>query len=156
VPHPKSITLQDPIVSSEWVKPTTLEGDKEYLQFFPQLMEVAKYGETKDHVLAKAIVLARKSFQKMLRFQLDIAVHDCKELMKNEEAIKRRYNLYYFAVSEIVLNKMDFKSVLKSIRDGDSGLPYGLTEFTFCTDLWDGIIAEIVRVELEIHVYYLS
>jgi hypothetical protein len=50
VPHLKSITLQDSIVSSEWVKPTTLEGDKEYLQFFPQLMEVAKYGETKDHV----------------------------------------------------------------------------------------------------------
>jgi hypothetical protein len=37
-------------------------------------MQATKFGETKDHVLAKAIVLARKLFQKMLPFQIDIAV----------------------------------------------------------------------------------
>jgi len=109
-------------------------------------MQATKFGETKDHVLSKAIVLARKSFQKMLWFQIDIAVQDCMELMKSEEAKKRRYDLYYFAVSEIVLNKMEYESVLKCIRDGDSGLPYGLTEFAYHTYLWDGQIAEIVRV----------
>jgi hypothetical protein len=67
------------------------------------------------------------------------------ELMKSEEATKRRYDLYYFAVSEIILNKMEFESLLRSIRDGDSGLPYGLTEFASHTDLWDGHIADIVR-----------
>ncbi|CAO2039214.1 unnamed protein product [Urochloa humidicola] len=135
----------DPQISCEWVKPTTLEGDKQYLQFFPQLLQAAKFGETKDHVFAKAIVLARKSFQKMLRFQIDIAVEDCMEFMKTEEAIHQRHDLYYFAVTEIVLNKMEFQSVLKSIRNGDSGLPYGLTEFDPSqADCWDGRIADIV------------
>ncbi|CAL4887336.1 unnamed protein product [Urochloa decumbens] len=135
----------DPQISCEWAKPTTLEGDKQCLQFFPQLMEAAKFGETKDHVFAKAIVLTRKSFQKMLRFQIDFAVQDCMELMKTEEEIHRRYDLYYFAVTEIVLNKMEFKSVLKSIRNGDSGLPYDLTEFAPSqADRRDGHIADIV------------
>ncbi|CAN6238346.1 unnamed protein product [Urochloa humidicola] len=119
----------DPEISCSWVKPTTLEGDEQYLQFFPDLMQAAKFGETKDHVFAKAIVLARKSFQKMLCFQIDIAVQDCMKLMETKEAVHRRYGLYYFTVTEIVLNKMEFESVLKSIRNGDSGLPYGLTEF---------------------------
>jgi hypothetical protein len=49
----------------------------------------------KDHVLAKAIVLARKSFQKMLFFQIDIAVEDCMKLLEYEEGMNQCYYLYY-------------------------------------------------------------
>jgi hypothetical protein len=58
-------------------------------------MEATEYGQTKDHVLAKAIVLARKSFQKMLFFQIDIAVEDCMKLLEYEERMNQRYYLYY-------------------------------------------------------------
>ncbi|CAL4887340.1 unnamed protein product [Urochloa decumbens] len=135
----------EPLISCKWVKPSTLEGDKQYLEFFPKLIQAAEYGETKDNVLAKAIVLATKLFPKMLYFQIDIAVQDCIELKKNEERMKQRYDLYYFTVCEIVLNGKDLKSVLDDIRDGYTGLPYDLTEFgSYNTDTWEGVIADIV------------
>uniref|UniRef100_A0A0A9BAX4 Uncharacterized protein n=1 Tax=Arundo donax TaxID=35708 RepID=A0A0A9BAX4_ARUDO len=135
----------DPLISFEWVKPTTLEGDKQYLEFFPKLVNATEYGDTKDDVLAKAIVLAKKSFRKMLYFQINIAVQDCLELKETEARMNQRYSLYYFAVSEIVLNGSDCKSVLRSIRDGYSGLPFYLTEFdSYTTDVWEGVILDIV------------
>jgi len=118
VPHPNIIILQDPIVSCKWLRPTTFEGDEQYLQFFPLLVQATEYGETKDHVVAKATVIARKSFQKMLRFQIDIAVEDCMDFLRIDEAMKRRYNLYYFAVSEIILNGKDSLLHKRFFRDG--------------------------------------
>lgn len=68
--------------------------------------------------------------------------------------MKRRYNLYYFAVIEIILNGKDFESLVKSISNDDSGFPYGLTEFGSSTYLCKPKSAEIVRVYCRL--YYLS
>uniref|UniRef100_A0A0A9FQ91 Uncharacterized protein n=1 Tax=Arundo donax TaxID=35708 RepID=A0A0A9FQ91_ARUDO len=108
----------EPVICCQWVKPTTLKGDKQYIKFFHKLMEATEYGHTKDHVLAKAIVLARKSYQNMLFFQIDFAVEDCMKLLENEERMNQRYQLYYFAVSEEILNRKDRETVIKSIMDG--------------------------------------
>ena len=75
------------------------------------------------------------------------------DFLRIEEAMKRRYNLYYFAVIEIILNGKDFESVVKSIRNGDSCLPYGLTEFGSSTYLCKAKSAEIVRVFTDYTIY---
>lgn len=120
------------------------------------LMEVTEYGHTRDHVLAKGIVLARKLFQKILFFQISTAVQDCMKLLEYEERMKQRYDIYYSIVSQIVLNGKDCKDLINSIKAGESGLPYNLTEFgAHDMHVWESVIANIVsETILVVTVYF--
>lgn len=112
-----------------YIEPTTLEGDLQYIDFFDKLMESARYRETKDGVLAKAIVIANKFFQKMLFFQIRIAVDEYLQLMHHLEKMAQRHKLYYYIVHEELIEKKERKAIFKHIQEGRVRLFYDLTEF---------------------------
>uniref|UniRef100_A0A0D3F189 Lipoyl-binding domain-containing protein n=1 Tax=Oryza barthii TaxID=65489 RepID=A0A0D3F189_9ORYZ len=106
-----------------------------YAHFFPDfnrspLMDTVECGNTEDTVLAKAITIATQSYQKMLYFQIEAAVQDCLELLKEMERMNDRYDFYHFIASEILFNNKSYEDVLKLIRDGHVELHYTLKEFS--------------------------
>uniref|UniRef100_A0A0D9YMW4 Uncharacterized protein n=1 Tax=Oryza glumipatula TaxID=40148 RepID=A0A0D9YMW4_9ORYZ len=93
-------------------------------------MDTVECGNTEDTVLAKAIIIATQSYQKMLYFQIEAAVQDCLELLKEMERMNDRYDFYHFIASEILFNNKSYEDVLKLIRDGHVELHYTLKEFS--------------------------
>ncbi len=93
-------------------------------------MDTVECGNTEDTVLAKAITIATQSYQKMLYFQIEAAVQDCLELLKEMERMNDRYDFYHFIASEILFNNKSYEDVLKLIRDGHVELHYTLKEFS--------------------------
>uniref|UniRef100_A0A0D9VCQ7 Lipoyl-binding domain-containing protein n=1 Tax=Leersia perrieri TaxID=77586 RepID=A0A0D9VCQ7_9ORYZ len=116
-------------LNPEWLRPSTLEGDLQYIIFFHKLMDTVEHGNTEDEVLAKAITIARKSFQKILYFQIEAAAQDCLKLIEHMERMNDRYDFYHFFVSEILFNNKSYEDVLKLIRDGHVELHFTLNEF---------------------------
>nr|XP_051185242.1 uncharacterized protein LOC127299335 isoform X3 [Lolium perenne]XP_051185243.1 uncharacterized protein LOC127299335 isoform X4 [Lolium perenne] len=112
-----------------WVRPTTYEGDDQYVYFFRELLAEAEYTNTKDRVLAKAIAIANKAFRKMLYFQIELAVGDCMMLLEEKEKFQQRCNLYGYVASEIYFKNQKYESVLERVKHGHEGLCYELTEF---------------------------
>uniref|UniRef100_A0A453MGF4 Uncharacterized protein n=1 Tax=Aegilops tauschii subsp. strangulata TaxID=200361 RepID=A0A453MGF4_AEGTS len=112
-----------------YIEPTTLDGDLQYIEFFDKLMESARYRETRDGVLAKAIVMANKLFNKMLFFQIKIAVDECLQLMEHLEKMGQRHQLYYYVVHELLIKRKDRQDIIDQIREEKVQLVYDLTEF---------------------------
>ncbi|EEC72576.1 hypothetical protein OsI_06018 [Oryza sativa Indica Group] len=121
---------RSPRITSDWLRPSTFEGDLQYILFFHKLMDTVECGNTEDTVLAKAITIATQSYQKMLYFQIEAAVQDCLELLKEMERMNDRYDFYHFIASEILFNNKSYEDVLKLIRDGHVELHYTLKEFS--------------------------
>ncbi|XP_037421558.1 uncharacterized protein LOC125551094 [Triticum urartu] len=117
---------KDPSPRIDYFKPTTLEGDIEYIIFLDKLVELTRYRETRDMVFARAIALARSGFRKMLLFQIKIAVDQCLELMLRGEKMWQRKQLYYHIVQETVLKNKKREDV---IQEGQVQLFYDLIEF---------------------------
>ncbi|KAM3293313.1 hypothetical protein ACQJBY_036715 [Aegilops geniculata] len=120
---------KDPSPRIDYFKPTTLEGDIQYIVFFDKLLELTRYRETRDMVFARAIALARSGFRKMLFFQIKIAVDQCLELMLRGEKMWQRKQLYYHIVHETVLKNKKREDVIRHIQEGQVQLFYDLIEF---------------------------
>jgi hypothetical protein len=114
--------------SHSWIRPTTYQGDAQYVDFWSKLMEEVEYTNTKDRVLAKAIAIANKGFRKMLYFQIEIAVKDCMMLLEYDEEMEQKCHLYGYIASEIYFQKQKYESVLERILSGHEVLRYELTE----------------------------
>jgi hypothetical protein len=115
------------IWSCSWVRPTTYEGDNQYVDFWSELLEEAEYTNSKDRLLAKAIAIANKGFQKMLYFQIELAVEDCRMLLEHREKMEQTCNLYGYIATEIYFKKQKYESVLERILNGHVVLRYELT-----------------------------
>ncbi|XP_037440194.1 uncharacterized protein LOC119308178 [Triticum dicoccoides] len=120
---------KDPSPRCDYYKPTTLEGDIQYIFFFDKLVELTRYRETRDMVFARAITIARSGFRKMLFFQIKIGVDQCLELMLRGEKMWQRKEVYYHIVYETVFGNNKREDVIKHIQEGQVQLFYDLIEF---------------------------
>lgn len=140
---------QDPSPCFDYFKPTTLEGDIQYIVFFDKLVELTRYRETRDMVFARAITIARSGFKKMLFFQLKIAVDQCLELMLRGEKMWQRKQLYYHIVHETVLKNKKREDVIKRIQEGQVQLFYDLIEFArLDVDDYKDMVEDTVKYSL--------
>jgi hypothetical protein len=89
-------------------------------------MEEAEYTNSKDRLLAKAIAIANKGFQKMLYFQIEIVVKDCRMILEHREKMEQTCYLYGYIATEIYFKKQKYESVLERILNGHVVVRYEL------------------------------